>query len=81
LAKPTRVADPAKQQRILAHREKWNLKQAAKQELREEYLAAAAGRTPAQQLQVLDRRLGVGVGAVRERAKLAEKGARRVDCE
>ncbi len=38
-------------------------------------LKARAERSPAQQLAELDRRLGVGVGAVRERARLKAAGA------
>ena len=38
---------------------------------RESRIEAAASRTPAQQLRRLNERLGAGVGAKRERAKLA----------
>ena len=37
-----------------------------------ERAAERAERTPAEQLSVLDRRFGVGLGAVRERARLAK---------
>lgn len=42
---------------------------------RAERIKARAERSPAQQLAELDRRLGVGVGAVRERARLKAAGA------
>lgn len=43
----------------------------ARQDKAEAREMARAGRTPTQQVVTLDRRLGVGVGAVKERARLA----------
>jgi len=53
--------------------ERWIDKQARKREVREASAEARRGRTPTQQLIVLDRRLGKGKGAIRERARLARQ--------
>lgn len=47
----------------------WNA-QDDKSQLRQENIRARRARTPAQQIKILDDRLGEGVGAKKERARL-----------
>lgn len=53
-----------------AHRARWRQRQADKRSGIEARATARARRSPADQLAMLDARLGAGVGAVRERARL-----------
>lgn len=67
------MSKPNREANILAHRRAWTERQENKREIRESNLAERAKRSPKQQLAVLDRRLGKGIGAKRERAKLAKE--------
>lgn len=50
----------------------WQERQEDKKEIRESNAKQRAARTNQQQLAELDRRLGVGVGAKKERKRLSE---------
>ena len=66
-----KVADPARQARIEQHRREWRERMDAKRDGVTERAEARALRSCQQQLQYLDSRLGPGVGAKKERARLA----------
>lgn len=57
----------------IEHKARWDARQKAKQLGEMERIAAAAHRSPQDQLKRLDQILGVGVGAARERARLTAK--------
>jgi len=54
-------------------RKQWDDREKAKQERIERNLTARAARTPQQQLDRLDKLLGKGVGANKERARLLKE--------
>lgn len=58
--------------KIEQHRREWREKMDAKRDAETERAEARALRTPQQQLHYLDDRLGRGVGAKKERDRLAE---------
>lgn len=66
---------PWKKHMYLSSSEEFHLvvKKGGKYAGAEERATAAAKRTPQEQLDILDKRLGVGVGAKKERAKLKAK--------
>jgi hypothetical protein len=57
----------------LEHKARWDERQKQKQLGEMERTARAIHRTPQEQLARLDQRNGVGVGARKERARLAQK--------
>ena len=57
----------------MAEGNNWGMKQEVKSEDREERLVARAKLSNKQQLKALDARLGKGVGAKKERARLGDK--------
>lgn len=63
----------SREERIAQHRREWNEKQEAKKERAKEIRAAAAKRSPREQLIRLDQRRGQRKGAKRERARLHER--------
>lgn len=56
----------------------WWDKQDDKYQARQENIKARKVKTPAQQLKLLDDRLGVGIGAKKERARLNRQIATKV---
>lgn len=62
--------DNEKQNRILAHRQKWQDRQNNSRKAVTLRQQARSRRTAQEQLDLLDDRLGVGIGAKRERKRL-----------